>query len=257
MVMPFEPKWPESGTQSTLAFPQTVLRVLWIALVVVLSLLMLYRFGAFSQGTETPVDIAVLLIWVALLVAPLFNEVDIFGVRLTREIGALREEVREQISAIGNEVRNSNVVRSEVSPSFVFGSSVSDADLNKLAERLVSEIGRQTLPTPPHGAGIREIPQSTQFLFATRYAIERELNRLALLSALTTPDGRYYPPTTIAGRLTERGLLNRTAYASLREVLQICNGAIHGVEPSEAQVHFVEKTAPELVALLRSIEPLG
>lgn len=233
------------------------MRVLWIAVVVVLSFLMVYRFGAISEGTATPADIAIVLIWVALLVAPLFNEVDILGVRFRREVAALREDMSEQLWSIRNEVRNSNVVRSEVSPSFIIGSGVSDADLTKLAESLERETGQRKGAAAPPPAGLLQVPVSTQSLFATRYALERELSRLSLLSALTTPDGRYFPPVAAAERLAARGLINRAALASLREVFQICNAAIHGILASDAQMRFVEKTAPELIALLRSVEPLG
>ncbi len=248
-----KPSSPTTGQPSTLGFPQLVLRALWILLVLAMTIFVSYRFGAFSQGSATPADVVVLLVWIALLIAPLFQEVSIFGVRLTREMRALRDEVREQVWSIRNDVNNSMVVRSEVNPSFVFGNVLSDADLDKLAERMGKELGPRWKAGHPEDVATPSVPLSTQYLFAVRYALDRELGRLAAFLPFSTPEGRF-SPMSVATRLAEREYLDRASLASLRQVYQICSAAIHGARVSDGEIRFVEKVGSGLTALLSSIE---
>jgi len=217
--------------------------------VAVLTVLVLYRFDAFNRGMATPVDVVVLLVWIALLVAPLFREVSIFGVRLNREIDSLREEVREQIWTIRNDIHNANVVRSEVNPTFYFGSLLTDAELEKLAGRFGGKLKEaqaapQEIPPPP---------EQSRWLFSVRYALDQELNRLAALFAVSSSD-RPWARTNIAIELSRRGFLDQASVASLREVYGICNAAIHGAKVSPAEISFVQKVGPALISVLKSID---
>src|SRR2546425_4807005 len=122
---------------SSLALPQSALTILWGAIVAVLSTFVVYRFDAISRGSATPMDMAILLVWIAVLLGPLFQEVSVFGVQIKREIGALREEVREQLWTIRNEIRNSVAIGAEVSPTFNIG--LLEADRKRLADLVTKE----------------------------------------------------------------------------------------------------------------------
>ena len=74
----------------------TRLRVIWwFFLVGVLTYLVLQRFNSFVSGSASPMDILVFLIWISLLLVPLFQEVSLFGVNLTKEIDSLKSDLKE------------------------------------------------------------------------------------------------------------------------------------------------------------------
>ena len=60
-----------------------------------------------SLLTQTPgvFDTMLFLVWIGLLLAPLFQEISVFGLTLKREIKALRSEVRDQVTNLRSEVR--------------------------------------------------------------------------------------------------------------------------------------------------------
>src|SRR3990172_4498217 len=72
------------------------------------------RREAILSGTSTVFDLLVFAVAAALLLAPLFKEVSLGGVKLTREI----EKTREEISGKLSELRATAVNSVAVSPTF-------------------------------------------------------------------------------------------------------------------------------------------
>ena len=62
----------------------------WLLLVGLLSAFLGHRYTDLAAGRAVPADIVVFVIWVALLLAPLFNEVSLLGITLKQQIDELR-----------------------------------------------------------------------------------------------------------------------------------------------------------------------
>lgn len=52
-------------------------------------------------------DIIIFLIWIALLLVPIFEEIGLFGIKLKREIQDLKTDLTGQILSLRTEVHNS------------------------------------------------------------------------------------------------------------------------------------------------------
>jgi hypothetical protein len=65
------------------------------------------RYDSFPKGSVTVLDVFIFLIWMALLLIPLFKEVKFFGIELKQEMDSLRKEVKEQIVNLRSEIQTS------------------------------------------------------------------------------------------------------------------------------------------------------
>jgi hypothetical protein len=229
---------------------------LWLALIAFFSWLLSQRYSSIMEGASNATDIVIFLIWIALIAAFVFQEVDFFGVRLKREIDNLRTEFKEQIISLKSEIinmQNQNVYVYPLMPS-------TDSELKDLEKR-VTPIIEKTLK----GQGLEKqvpslkepkVPDDTQFLFSVRYAIENELRRLSTLIWSSYLEKRPQSILAIASTLSEMGKITPQVARLIREVYAICSSAVHGGDVSETSLTFVREMSPPLLAYLKSIEGL-
>jgi hypothetical protein len=91
------------------------LKVLWWALLLAGLLWFLgRRYPALVSGQGTAFDIVAFLLCLALLLAPIFSEVKLFGLELKQDISRLKDELLQ----LRLDVRNSVDVRTQISPTF-------------------------------------------------------------------------------------------------------------------------------------------
>ena len=163
-----------------------------------------------------------------------------------------------QVSDIRSEVRNAVDIRTTVSSQINFSTPPPDAQLpaaearikTMLAEEVLKEYG---LAGAPEGAPTVSAPDDVNYLFATRYAIEKELRRLAegRIKVLTR---RAVGEIALGRALVNDGLIDERLENAIREVYSVCSPAIHGEPVTSAQMNFVKDVGPQLITTLRSIK---
>ncbi|WP_051412954.1 hypothetical protein [Methylophilus sp. 5] len=228
----------------------------WSILVGVLTYFLRERLPDLLTGKAAAADIAAFGVWMALLLAPLFNEVTLLGVTLKNQIEELKDHIATQIADVRADVRNAVDVRATVSPTFNLPGPPSDAQLPAIEAQVKAAVAAALAE---HGSST---PVSTDFvvsddvayLFATRYHIESELRRLASDREIGATIRRVPPTHLLSRSLVESGLLSPRLGNAIREVYSVCSPAIHGEPVTAAQVSFVRDVGPELIAALRSIE---
>jgi hypothetical protein len=149
----------------------------WIVLCAAVTLILRARLGAISGGSAVPADVFVFLIWVALLLVPVFSEISFFGISLKQEI----KDLSDQVTRLQTEIRNSVDVRAQINPVF-YAAPPADSQLPALEQRLkamLAEVLREAgvervAPTAPSD----ELPAGVEFLFKARYQLEQELRRI-------------------------------------------------------------------------------
>ena len=209
------------------------------------------------SGDTTAVDIVILLILIALLTIPLFQEVSLFGVSFKKEIENLKSDFKEQIINLRSDIQNTINMRTDISSTINLGVPASESQLKSLEETtrplIKQELKKRGIDKETPVQNELEIPNDIQYLFAVRYRIEKELNNLANTTWVWMPDekGLTPQPTMLANTLLERNVINPPLYNALREVLAICNRAIHGRTPNARSIEFVRNMAPDIIAALR------
>jgi len=221
----------------------------WLLVVIFMTTLMAQRYGALLAGMATTTDAVIFLIWISLLLAPLFREVSIFGVSLRKEIDSLRTETREQILNLRTDVQNSIHLQAEINPQINVYQALPEETLSSIKKQIQAE-RPQKVPEKI------EVPEFTQFAFSTRYTILKELDRI--LSGLKLDVWTSSIPLRGVHSallfLKRQGLITEQVYNALETVIMICNKVIHGREPSEVEVQFVKDVAPSLIAKLTTIK---
>ncbi|WP_414877072.1 hypothetical protein [Pseudomonas jessenii] len=232
----------------------------WVLLTAVLTYFLYNRYPDLITGQAAPADIAVFVIWIALLLTPLFNELSLFGLKFKHELDELKSFLSTQVSEIRSDVRNAVDIRTTFSPHFNLPIPAADAQLPDIEARIRSALSdalaAHGVPLTPPPAPI-SIPDDTAFLFAARYNIELEMRRIAEERQIEVGDSlrprHMVPIHQLARYLSESNLIEPRLVTAIREVYSICSYAIHGESVSEAKLAFVHELAPELVATLKAI----
>ncbi len=110
----------------------------WLHLFGAVSGSLLQRYPALISGTSKAADALTVLIWFALALVPIFHEIDIFGVKLKREIQELESEVEKQFAVPNAAVRTN--VRTEFNPQIHIPFPASDSQLPDLENQIKGAI---------------------------------------------------------------------------------------------------------------------
>jgi len=235
----------------------------WIILIIFFSYLAAQRYDSIIEGSSTTTDIFIFLIWVALITAPLFRAVNVFGIGFKNEFDNFKNEVRGQILNLRSEIQNTVTMSAEISPQIQILTPLPDSKLIELKNDFKS-ILEQTLKEKGIEKEIVrfDIPNDTTFLFKVRYSIESELRRISKqlqdrtrlwkIKFSKEPE-RPQSIFQITRSLDELGIITHELSNIIREVYRVCTPAIHGEEVSQTALGFVKDIAPGLIASLKNI----
>ncbi len=253
-----KPEW-INKTNVVLAFKV----IWWLTLITILTSFLRTRYSAIIEGNGKAIDIFVFLVWCALILVPLFNEVEFFGIKLKREIEELKSEVKEQLVNLRSEVQNSIQLQSHFNPQIYLGSGTPppDSQLPELKDYfskvLEDTLKKEGVSRPVDTTKELDVSDDTIFLFTVRYVIEKELRRIhnQIHNQMVSiqQEKRPVPVHQITRNLVQAGLLDSRLAQVVRDVYSVCSLAIHGEEVSQEKVRFVRDIAPGLITSLKAI----
>ena len=217
----------------------------WVLLAGFFVFLFSQRYESIIGGVASATDIVIFLILIAWFTVPLFQEVNIFGIGLKKEIGNLREEM----ITLKSEIHSTQNV-------YVYPPPSPDSklpEIRKIAEAtLKEELGELAVESRP--APEATIPDDISYLFAVRYNIENELKRITDLCWLSK-DTEFYPRTVIQKLefLVHMKVIHRNLAFILKEMFAWCSAAIHGEEVSVNAKNWIRQDAPGIIEALKAI----
>jgi len=218
--------------------------------------LFIWRLEPIGQGNSAPIDIFIFLILVALLLTPIFAEVEFFGIKLKREIDELKTQIKLQFGDLKNEIKNSQIqtINQNITG---FGPPPTDEEIPELDAK-IDQIIKKKLKEYEIGLDYKpkgriDVPKDNVMMFQIRYNIEQELRRIWTQN---TDDlqNRKKPLNIIIGDLTDSHIIDKQMHYILREILSVCNYAIHGEKVSQSQIDFVTKNAKEIIDFLTRLK---
>jgi hypothetical protein len=228
--------------------------VWWLLLISGLTYVLSTRFSAFATGTPNAVDAILLVVWLCLLIAPLFHEVSLFGLTLKQQMKELKEDVNKSIQSVSADIVSKIQVCTQIAPHFYlnFLPPPSDAALSKIkesAQRAVQEVlDVRGIVAPVADETEKEspIPLCHSLEKALREAFKLRFKQPETLRPLTVMQ--------LAWALTEVGLLSHNLFDAIRDVYSVCSPAIRGESVSDEQIRFVSDVAPGLIAAVKNIQ---
>jgi hypothetical protein len=240
-------------------FPNWFKIVWWIILIGLSGYILIKRFHAITEGNAVPLDIFILLIFIALMLVPIFSEISLFGIKFKKEMEGLKTDLNIKFGELKNEIRVSQ--NQTFNATFQgFGPPPPDNKLPELEiniEKIIrAKLTEQGFPETRKIYGRIDVPDDNLNLFKVRYNIEKELKRI--WDARYNEENlefryKYQPVLKIIQDLTKFEIIDKDFYGILREILSICNYAIHGEKVTDNQIHFVTKNAKEILDYLYQI----
>jgi hypothetical protein len=232
----------------------------WIILLLLTGTILFKRYDAITTGQSVPADVFVFLIFVALMLVPIFSEIEFFGLKLKKEIEELKADINLKFGDIKNEIRTSQnqTLNQTIQAYGQYGPPPPDSKLPELEEE-IDRIVKAKLQE--HGVIIDQplasridVPDDNLTMFKVRYNIETQLRRIwenRFDEKAFDPRFRHQPTMRIIQDLTKFEIIDNNFYGILREILSICNYAIHGEQVTDKQVNFVSKNAKFVLDYLR------
>ncbi len=240
-----------------MVFPNWFKVIWWAVLLASAGSVLYLRLPAITSGTAAPMDLVVLLLFVALFLAPVFKEVNLFGLKLNQQI----KELKDEVSGLRSDIRSSVDVRTQINPVFHAPAPPPDSQLPALEGQLrgvMTEVLREYgIERPQPRADIPPVSDDVAFLFSARYHIEKELRRIMADRVQAEEVRRPIPVLHVTRMLANEGLLDPRLANVVREVNAVASPAVHGEPVSDAKVAFVRQVAPELISALKAIRSNG
>jgi hypothetical protein len=92
----------------------------WLILIITGGTYLVLRYETLYDPQPNYSDLIVILVWIGLLISPIFSEMDLFGFQLKREIQETKHELMSKVLELKTEIQNSQSLNATVSPSFYF-----------------------------------------------------------------------------------------------------------------------------------------
>lgn len=242
-------------------FPNWFKITWWIILLILTGTILLKRLDAITSGQSVPADVFIFLIFVALMLVPIFAQIELFGIKLKKDIEELKQDISIKLGDIKNDIRNTQTQTLHQTIQQGYGPPPPD---NKLPE-LENEIDRIVkAKLIEHGVTVDEhlvsridVPDDNLQMFKVRYSLENQLRRI--WEQRFEKEGfdtrfKYQPIMKIIQDLTKFEIIDSNFYGILREILSICNYAIHGESVTDKQVKFVTKNAKQVLDYLSQVK---
>lgn len=230
----------------------------WIALIAVLTRFLWLRVDDAVTGYATAADIFVFAIWIALLLAPLYSEVEFFGVKLKQEIEKAKTEIGREVAQLRAEISNAVDVRTTVAPQFHMVAPPADSQLPAIVAQVKKAVddafASRSLSAPSSPVALDAKDERTEYMFWTRHDLEKELRRIAGGRDLLSATRRPIAGVQLARLLVQNEVLEPSLERAVREVYAVCSGAIHAEDPTAPQEAFVKEVGPQLIAALKAIQ---
>ena len=223
----------------------------WGLLVIVIGYYLLGRYPELVKGNPSYFDVVVFVIWIGVCLAPIFQEMDIFGVKLKQQIEELKKDVGHQLSILKTEVKSSIEVSSAYSNQIYLqtgGIPPKDSEIPDLSEQIqqtLKEMGITATQATQDDYGVDPIHIE---MFKVRLAFE---NLLRKYTDIDNEQRRRYSVTMILYNLRKYENISKQILTGVMEVISICNYAVHGEELTDTQINFVRNSAPGLLKALR------
>ncbi len=99
-----------------------------------------------------------------------------------------------------------------------------------------------------------DVPNNNLQMFKVRFNVETQLRRIwenRFQNGEFEGKNKHQPLTRVIEDLTRFEIMDRNFYGILREILSICNYAIHGENVTDKQATFVINNANQILDYLR------
>ena len=227
--------------------------VWWGILVFLVGCYLFGRYSSLIEGNPSYFDLAVFLAWIGICLAPIFQEMDIFGVKLKQKIDELNKDINCQLSMLKTETKSSIEVSNANSNQIYFQNSTAppkDSEIPNISLEIKHTLERMGINLPqefPDFPDDFEVDPAYVEMFKVRLAFESLLKEHF---EFNEKYHRRYSVGKILNDLRNYEAFSKQVLDGVMEVISVCNYAVHGEPITKVQVAFVRESAPGLLKAL-------
>ena len=189
------------------------------------------RYYISDLSSLTPENV-VFLIWIVLLLFPLFSEMEFMGVKIKRAIEQANAEVKESIQELKLQMIDLKVSNS-FSVQIGNNAMPSQTEIDKLQKVLPDNQQEED----------RKIPDNIPtYLFEVRYKLEKQLREL--YSYITLNEYSRVPLSKMARDLFRKEIIDGITCDLVLQIIRIANNGIHGEQVEKEYIDFVQRSLP-------------
>lgn len=225
----------------------------WYIVLLTISTGYLLRNGfAIEKLDDASLISTVFIIWVILLVLPLFSELEFLGVKVKKEVKKAVEKSNEEVKASINNLQQlvSQIqVSNSVAPQFTIngGSLPSEERIDNLIKE-IHLLNAQNTNKQTEKQDKVNIPTQNIELFKMRYGIEVKLNDA--LDLIGYNGKNHISLIQSANYLSQQGVLDPTSTDLLIQVVRIANRGVHGEIIGQKYLDFASEAYPKIIDAL-------
>lgn len=225
----------------------------WFILVVSIGFFLYGRYDDLLQGKVTYFDSIVFLVWIGVCLAPIFQEMNLFGIKLKQDIQELKKDLSHQLSILKTEITSSIEVSSANNNQIYVNTNQEppkDSEIPDLTAQIQDAIAKLGIKQEETEDLKQDMSGSIETeMFEVRLAFEKLLRRYSIAIG---GNGRRTSVGKMLYNLRGVDGIPKEIIVGAQEVISICNYAVHGEDITSDQVYFVRKSAPGLLKALEA-----
>lgn len=189
----------------------------------------------------------IFLLWLLLLLLPLFSEMEFLGVKVKKEVEKATEEVKDSIKTLQTQLNQIQMTNS-VANNFNFNNTPLPS--KQQIEEMMQSVRSSTNPDMNNAVPLETVTaegDKNVFLFRVRLDIEMSLRELCEKIGYTD----RIPIMEMAQLLNRSGVISGITCDLIGQVAKIANRGEHGEIVSDEYITFIEQTFPEIKRQLK------
>lgn len=191
----------------------------------------------------------IFIVWIILLIFPLFSEIEFMGVKVKKEVEKAKEEVKSSLQSIQSQIvqlQLNNSIATNIN--LGYGTLPSEQKLEELLQIVRNMQNLQPNIDSTKSASQIQEDDKTVFLFKSRLGIETALRELCEKLGYE----EKIPIMRMAQMLLKAELINGMTCDLISQVCKIANRGVHGEIVSNEYIRFVKETYPEIQRQLKA-----
>ena len=210
---------------------------IWYILLLILSTVYVFvnRQEIYSFKELNSINL-VFILWLLLLMLPLFSEMEFFGIKLKKEVEKVKGEFGNDINKLKEqiiEIKNTNIVSSSNIYSINNVQLPTEKEVHKTLEELKS-VYKGTVDLD------EMVTDESIFLFKIRYSLEKFLTNFASRIGYEGNNDLF----RTLDYILKHNIISYDSYDQIRKILAICNRGIHGEIVSNEYIELTKYLLP-------------
>lgn len=232
----------------------------YIVLLISSTIYILYYKNDIYQLKEFNATNLIFILWLILLLLPLFSEMEFFGIKLKKEVEKAKNEIKENLNDLRMQIMDLKISNSNANTiNFGNGFLPTEQKLKKLSKEFITNSNNiddtlsEAKSTPKIDisteAGGFEIAEESIYLFKVRLMIEKTLTDLCE----KTGYNGHKSMIEMMRHLNRCEVINGKTVDLISQIIKIATRGVHGEIVSNEYIDFIKQVFPQLEKQLYEI----